>query len=76
MAIKIICDRCGECINGNSYYTIDIRERDIRLDCTTIDIATSALTKNLRSPFDLNPCYCRQCVKSIENFVHNRSVKE
>lgn len=77
MAIRVVCDRCGENIEGTTYYTIDIYATDIvNNSCASFETTARNITTNLRNMFGVRPCYCKRCIDSIERFIHNKSVEE
>lgn len=72
MAIKIVCDRCDKIIAERTYYTIDIHAADLGATYgVTLSAAITNMETNLRNAFGESPCYCKQCVESIEDFIRN-----
>ena len=73
MAIKIVCDRCGKTINGTTYYTFDIHAEDVRpiYGISSFDTVVTNATTSIQYMVDNKPCYCKQCVESIQNFINN-----
>ena len=76
--VKIYCDRCGEEIKQDYYYTVYVRVTELNskteysiTDCAN---ALSALTNNVeKSPYEkLNSqtMHCEKCKNDIENFIY------
>ena len=70
--IKMHCDRCGEEINGTTYYTISIYAYDINpKPAETVAYATAIqnFETNTLAMFNTKPQYCKKCRDEIENFI-------
>lgn len=76
---KKICDRCGEEIEGTTYYTVDIYGHDIN---PTHDGRFSAhtfgqnLAENTRKMVMPEQCYCNHCKSEIEIFIRYPNIKK
>lgn len=72
--IKMHCDRCGEEIEGTSYYTIDINAMDINPKNGPTVTMSTAIQKlaNAMSVVNGKPQYCKKCKDDIEKFIYNK----
>lgn len=71
--IKMHCDRCGEEIEGTTYYTISIHADDINpKQDGTIALATALqnLETNTSALFNAKKQYCEKCKNEIEAFIN------
>lgn len=76
MAIKITCDRCGQDIEHNTYYTIDIGARSVTsIYGISLDGAVTNIETNL-TPLLGKACYCKHCIDSIRDFIKNDKAQE
>ena len=73
--IKMHCDRCGEEIQGTTYYTISFNANDINpVNYYTSTFATadyntaSAMSKAL----SVEKQYCKKCIDEIDSFINNK----
>ena len=79
--VKITCDRCGKEVKGTTYYTIDIRGRDINSACHdyTSDLCSSSTAAfNLQYAFEAiygQRHYCEDCKNEIRDFIASKEVK-
>lgn len=78
MAIKIVCDRCGKTIDGTTYYTFDIHAEDInnQYGVSSFDTISANINTTFQHIFAGRPCYCKHCIDSINNFIHDSSDQE
>ena len=79
--IEIICDRCGKKIKGTTYYTIDIKGKDINsvyCDYTNDICSASTVASNIRSAFEsiyFQKHYCEECIDKVRDFLANKEEK-
>jgi hypothetical protein len=73
IANKIHCDRCGnECIEGSTYYTIDIYGHDINPTNDgriAFDAYSQNFSTNLNKLLKQQKHYCKKCKQEIEKFI-------
>ena len=73
--IKMHCDRCGEEIKGNTYYTIYIYAEDINpAPIETVSYATAIqnVQTNTLALFNAKKQYCKKCRDEIEAFINRK----
>lgn len=76
MEQKILCDRCGqECIEGSTYYTIDIFGHDIKPSNDgriAYDAYSQNFNTNLMKILKQEKHYCKKCKDEIQDFINNK----
>lgn len=76
--IRITCNRCGKEIKGTTYYTIDIRGKDVnntRYDYDTGSCSASTAMTNIQAAFESiygQKHYCEECIKEVRDFIANK----
>lgn len=74
---KIFCSRCGqECIEGSTYYTIDIYGHDINQTNDgriAIDAYSQNFSTNLGKLLKQEKHYCKKCKDEIEKFMRPKT---
>lgn len=76
--IKVHCDRCGEEIEGMTYYTVSIYAEDInpKSEYTVYsDTAIQNINTTVMNLFNSKPQYCKKCRDEIEEFINNKETK-
>lgn len=70
---KKICDRCGEEIEGTTYYTVNIYGHDINPTNDTrvcMDTAIQNLSEGMKKVNNPERCYCKHCKSEIEMYIY------
>lgn len=69
--IKMHCDRCGEEINGTTYYTVSIYAEDINPieSMKSMSTAIHNLSEGMGKILSQKKHYCEECKKEIEKFI-------
>lgn len=68
---KMFCDRCGEEIEGTTYYTISIYAEDTNPieNMNSYTTAIQNLNENWSRVFGQKKQYCEKCKNEIEKFI-------
>lgn len=72
--VTCICDRCGQVIEGTSYY----QYRTYAYDIDPVDDgrqSVSTFTHNLGEAFSPKKMLCKNCMTEIDNFINNKEIK-
>ena len=73
--VKLYCDRCGEEIKEEYYYTINIYKTELhpKTSISTLANAMSSYTeKSSYERLSSEKMYCNKCKSEIEKFVNGK----
>lgn len=75
---KVLCDRCGqECVEGSTFYTIDIYGHDIQPTNDgriAFDAYSQNFSTNLSKMLKQERHYCKRCKDEIERFMRKTKM--